>query len=48
MTEIPSPGVPLADGEGFGLTPSLGADGRDPSTWPRLDATVVDPLGTQP
>ncbi|MCT0210296.1 MAG: DUF4268 domain-containing protein [Cyanobium sp.] len=31
-------GVPISDSEGYGLTQSLDADARDPTTWPKLAA----------
>lgn len=37
-------GVPISDSEGYGLTKSLDADARDPSSWPRLAAWLVDHL----
>lgn len=37
-------GVPISDSEGYGLTQSLDADARDPATWPKLAAWLVDRL----
>ncbi len=37
-------GVPISDSEGYGLTHSLDADARDPATWPKLAAWLVDRL----
>jgi hypothetical protein len=37
-------GVPISDSEGYGLTQSLDADARDPSTWPKLAAWLVNRL----
>ena len=36
--------VPISDGEGYGLSQSLEADARDPSTWPKLAAWLVEHL----
>ncbi|MEA5424282.1 hypothetical protein [Synechococcus sp. CCY9202] len=37
-------GVPISDSEGYGLTQSLEANARDPSTWPDLAAWLVSRL----
>ncbi len=35
-------GIPISDGEGYGLTQSIEADARDSSTWPELAEWLVN------